>query len=266
MTPGTDKRVIVHADDFGLHPSINAGIELAHRDGLVSSASLMPLGPAFTDAVHRVQSLPDLDLGLHFTLVGVSGLPPTLGAFLSAYGRGQMPAHAIESQLRRQFDAVKHLPISHIDSHQHLHTLPGVMRVVCRFAAENGISAVRLPIDGPAFAPVPIGRRAQAAALAAVSKFSRRCLAAYGLRTSNHFSGMAVSGHLTTPTLAAYLTHARDGLTEIVCHPGTDNQALAQDFHWGYDWQGELAALCSSEAQAALAHAHLTAADWHRPR
>ena len=255
-------RVIVHADDFGLHPAINAGIEAACRDGVVSSAGVMPIGPAFADAMRHAQSLPALDLGLHFALVGVSPLPPTLSAFLSAYARGLFPVRAVEDHLRRQFDALGGLSISHIDSHQHLHALPGVMRVVCRFAAKRGIPAVRLPIDGPAYAPVPPGRRAQAAALAAASRLSRRYVDAYGLRTSDHFSGMAVSGHLTAATLAAYLRNARPGLTEIVCHPGTDNRALAQVFDWGYDWQGEIAALCSSEARAVLEPKEIVLAHW----
>jgi len=255
-------RVIVHADDFGLHPAINAGIEAAHRDGLVSSASLMPLGSAFDDALRRVQSLPRLDLGLHFSLVGVPGLPPTLGAFLTAYAGGQMPASRVEAQLSRQFEAVKHLPISHIDSHQHLHALPGVMRVVCRFAAQHDIPAIRLPIDGPAFAPVSPARRAQAAALAAIARLSRRYIAAYGLRTSDYFSGMAVSGHLTASTLTAYLQNARPGLTEIVCHPGADNNALSHAFDWNYDWQGERDALCSAEAHGALVNANAKTVGW----
>jgi len=255
-------KIIVHADDFGLHPAINAGIELAHRDGLVSSASLMPLGPAFEDSLHRIKSLPKLDLGLHFTLVGVPSLPPTLGAFLSAYGRGQMPASRIEAHLHRQWKAVKTLPISHIDSHQHLHALPGVMRIVCRFASQRGIPAIRLPVDGPPFAPVPPGRRAQAAALAVMARLSRRYITAYGLRTSDHFSGMAVSGHLTGAILGAYLQNARPGLTEIVCHPGTDNRALSQVFDWGYDWQGEIAALCSVEARTALINANTEIIGW----
>ena len=245
-------RVIVHADDFGLHPALNDGIEQAHREGLVTSASLMPLGPAYYDAVGRMKTLPELDLGLHFTLVGVPGSPPTLGAFLARYGRDGLPAREIAASLRRQLDAVHGLPISHLDSHQHLHTLPGIMRVVCPIAAEYGIRAIRLPLDGPPRAPLSPGRRAQAAALAVMARLSRRYIAASGLRTSDHFFGMAVSGHLTAPILADYLRNAQEGLTEIVCHPGADNNILAQSFDWGYDWEGELAALCSAEARAAL--------------
>ncbi len=259
MTPLVlTRRVIIHADDFGLHPAINAGIEAAHRDGLVTSASLMPLGAAFGDALGRIESLPKLDLGLHFTLVGVPSLPPTLGAFLAAYASGQVPPSRIEALLSRQFDAVRHLPISHIDSHQHLHALPGVMRVACRFAARNGIGAVRLPIDSPALAAIPKARRVQAAALAVMARLSRQYIRAYGLRTSDHFSGMAVSGHLTAPTLAAYMQNARPGLTEIVCHPGSGNAALSEIFDWGYDWEGETAALCSPKTRAAAVSVQIT--------
>lgn len=244
-------RVIVHADDFGLHPALNEGIEHAHRDGLVTSASLMPLGAAFEDARRRCAALPGLDLGLHFTLVGVPDAPPTLSAFLKAYAGGRFPAQAVEAALRTQFDALSGLPLSHIDSHQHLHALPSVMRVVCRFAFENSIPAIRLPIDGPPMASVPPARRGQAAALAVMAKLARHYISAYGLKTSDHFSGMAVSGHLTADTLAAYLANARPGVTEIVCHPGADNAALSAVFDWGYHWEDELAALCSPQARAA---------------
>ncbi len=244
-------RVIVHADDFGLHPALNDGVERAHREGVVTSASLMPLGPAFEDAVRRAQAMPGLDLGLHFTLVGVPGFPPTLAAFLSSYARGAWPAREVAASLRRQLDSVRRLPISHLDSHQHLHALPGIMRVVCPIAAEYGLRAIRLPADGPARARVSPGRRAQAAALATGARLSRRYIAASGLHTSDHFCGMAVSGHLTAPTLAAYLQNAREGLTEIVCHPGLNNLELSRVFAWGYDWEGETAALCSPEARTA---------------
>lgn len=254
--------MIVHADDFGLHPAINDGIERAHCEGLVSSASVMPLGPAFADALRRLPLLPGLDLGLHFALVGVPQMPPTLGAFLSLYARGQLPASLVETRLRRQMNALSSLEISHIDSHQHLHALPSIMRVVCRVAAENGIGAIRLPLDGPAYDAVPPARRVQAAALAAMARLSRHYVAAYGLCTSDHFSGMAVSGHLTAPALAAYLKNARPGLTEIVCHPGADNSALSQAFPWGYNWQGEMTALCSPEARAAVTENTVALTNW----
>lgn len=260
------RRVIVHADDFGLHPAINQGIEAVHREGLVTSTSLMPLGPAFEDAVRRCQSLPGLDLGLHFTLVGVPEYPPTLSAFLATYAAGRMPPRRAADAFRRQMDAVlaQGLSLSHWDSHQHLHALPALMRVLCPLAAEYGLRAVRLPLDGPAYASVAPGRRAQAAALAVMARLSRRYIAAAGMHTSEHFSGMAVSGHLTAPILAGYLKNARQGLTEIVCHPGVDNGALSSAFDWDYDWEGETAALCSAEAKRASEAGDMKLVGWGR--
>ena len=258
------RRVIIHADDFGLHPAINAGIEAAHRRGLVTSASLMPLGAAFEDAVRRCRALPTLDLGLHFTLVGSAGYPATLSAFLAAYASGKLPPPLVADALRRQLDAAlaSGLTLTHLDSHQHLHTLPGLMRVICPIASEYGLRAVRLPLDGPAFAPVSPGRRAQSAALAFMARLSRRFIISNGLQTSEHFSGMAVSGHLTSPILANYLTRVKTGLTEIVCHPGTGNAELTAAYDWGYDWDGETAALCSVEAKKAAESGEIELAGW----
>ena len=224
----------------------------------------MPLGPAFDDAVRRCRILPDLDLGLHFTLVGVPGCPPTLSAFLSRYLRGLLTPHEIATSLRRQLDTVQSqgLTITHVDSHQHLHVLPSVMRVVCSIAAEYGIGAIRLPIEGPPYAHVAPARKAQAAALKAMARLSKRYVTASGLTTSDYFSGMAVSGHLTAETLAAYVKNARPGLTEIVCHPGADNRPLGSEFDWGYDWEGETSALTSQAVGQVLVSSSAALTDW----
>lgn len=47
------RALIVTADDFGLHARVNAGIERAHRDGVLAAASLMVGAPAAQDAVAR---------------------------------------------------------------------------------------------------------------------------------------------------------------------------------------------------------------------
>jgi predicted glycoside hydrolase/deacetylase ChbG (UPF0249 family) len=49
------KRLIVTADDFGLAPEVNEAVEAAHRDGVLTAASLMVAGPAAADAVARAR-------------------------------------------------------------------------------------------------------------------------------------------------------------------------------------------------------------------
>lgn len=258
--------IIVNADDFGLHPSINEAIEISHRTGIVTSASLMTLAPALTDAVRRAQQLPALDLGLHFTLVGLPGLPPTFPAFFQAYFQGQFSAQDIAARLRHQLDTalVTHrLSLSHIDTHQHLHAFPPIMRVVCSVASEYGIKFIRVPQDGTAHARLSHRRRLEAAVLRFLCLLSRRSLFRCNLRTTDHFSGMAVSGHLNAPTLADYFIHANAGSTEIVCHPGLSNTYLAKKYPWGYDWEGEHHALSDPNVRAAAENKRVRLIAWH---
>jgi len=53
VTRSGRRALIVTADDFGLHPRVNAGIERAHREGVLKAASLMVSAPAAQDAVER---------------------------------------------------------------------------------------------------------------------------------------------------------------------------------------------------------------------
>src|SRR6185369_5716805 len=71
------RRLIVNADDFGLSSSVNAAVIRAHRDGILTSASLMVNEPGFDEAVRLAKENPRLGVGLHLTLLhGHSTLPP----------------------------------------------------------------------------------------------------------------------------------------------------------------------------------------------
>src|SRR5690349_482814 len=66
MTGG--RYLIVNADDLGQSPGVNRGIFQAHRDGIVTSASLMVRWPAAGEAAAYARAHPDLSVGLHLDL------------------------------------------------------------------------------------------------------------------------------------------------------------------------------------------------------
>ena len=71
------RRLVVSGDDFGAAPEVNAAIVRAHREGILTSASLMVTGDAVDDAVARARAHPRLAVGLHLVLVqGRPALPP----------------------------------------------------------------------------------------------------------------------------------------------------------------------------------------------
>src|SRR5882724_3822199 len=71
------RRLIVNADDFGRSHSINQAVIRAHRDGILTTASLMVNGVAVAEAVELGRQHPRLGVGLHLSLVcGTSTLRP----------------------------------------------------------------------------------------------------------------------------------------------------------------------------------------------
>ena len=59
------KKVIINADDFGLHELVNNAIEKAHQNGVLSSATLLACGEAFESAVSIAQKNVCLGVGVH---------------------------------------------------------------------------------------------------------------------------------------------------------------------------------------------------------
>src|SRR3974390_2966805 len=73
----TRRRLIVNADDFGRSASINQAVIRAHREGILTTASLMVNEPACGEAAALARDTPALGVGLHLTLLcGHSALPP----------------------------------------------------------------------------------------------------------------------------------------------------------------------------------------------
>ena len=76
LTMPPSKYLIVNADDFGRSHSINQAVIRAHRDGVLTTASLMVNGETFDEAVELARQHPKLGIGLHLTLVcGRASLP-----------------------------------------------------------------------------------------------------------------------------------------------------------------------------------------------
>jgi predicted glycoside hydrolase/deacetylase ChbG (UPF0249 family) len=240
--------LIVNADLFGLHPAINQAVLQAHEIGIVTACSIMPLGgePAFEQAVEMALGMPTLDVGLHFCLVGLPGQPKNYAEFLPRFLSKKYPEIPIEAMVHRQIDLLERVGIkaSHIDSNQHLHAMPDVMRAVCRAAVERGIRSVRVPIDTPT-PGTPISRILAAKGITEYAKRSKPIVDEYGLWHADHLIGLADPGHLTEGKVMEILAHLDHGVTELICNPGAHNSRLESALKMGYGWEAERAALIS---------------------
>jgi predicted glycoside hydrolase/deacetylase ChbG (UPF0249 family) len=150
----------------------------------------------------------------------------------------------VETKLQLQTLLDKGIKLSHIDSHQHIHHLPVVWRMVNQLKADSAISRVRV-----AHTSRPeLGRSGVSAQLLAT-------LAAHWFDKNQHVYciGIRHTGHYTPVLLAEELRLCAGLDTELIVHPGLCNADLQTLYpEWGFDWAQEYEALCSNEFRSAL--------------
>ena len=268
------KQLIVNADDFGLHPLINAGIIKGHQEGFITSTSLMPSAPCWQEAVRLAKENPRLGIGVHLTLVGSvsSVLPkeqvsslldddglflPDYVAFAKRYYSGAVKKAELEAELRAQLERALScgVNITHIDSHQHTHVLPGINSLVLKLSNEYNIIRVRIPKEGYLFTggfQTSVGRLIGRSGLSFCADMAALRADSLGLRHPQHFYGMLAGGHLNAQLIANILRQLPEGVSEIMTHPGLDSAALGKAFSWQYHWREELDAYLDAGNKALL--------------
>jgi hopanoid biosynthesis associated protein HpnK len=256
------QRVIFSADDFGLSVAVNEAVERAHRDGALTSASLMVAGPAAADAVRRARALPDLRVGLHLVVIeGPAVLPraeiPDLVDAEGQFPSGQLRLglnyffrphvrRQLAAEIRAQFAAfaATGLRLGHADAHKHMHLHPTVGRLMIDIGRGFGLPAIRIPAEPPSVlaacgTQVGFGDRV----LYHWTGLLRRQARAAGLATNDYCFGLAWSGHMTTDRVLRLLRVLPDGTSEIYFHPATTKDATLQRLMPEYEHVAELEAL-----------------------
>ena len=247
------KELILNADDFGFTRGVNEGIVRAHREGVLTSTTLMANGPAFEDAVERARECSKLGVGCHLVLIGGSSvapckdipsladadgnLPKSLPEFVVRVSSGAVRSKDIDREFSAQIEKLRSVGIepTHLDTHKHTHAHPRVMKALCRVARNQGILRIRNPFES-----LDDSRRTARLAGSTVSTqllgavvaraFAPRlavCARQYGLRFPSHFLGLAVTGKLGPVLLRKLIESLPDGQTEIMLHPGIHDADLA---------------------------------------
>jgi chitin disaccharide deacetylase len=155
--------VIVNADDFGLDEAVNRGIVLAFEQGLVSSTTLLANHSGFEHAVELAHAHGLAHhVGVHLNLTTGAPLTEPIkssrrfcdadGAFWSwsadshAWRVVGHEREALTWELRAQVERVRAagLPVTHVDSHHHVHNKWGVGDCVIAVATQLGVPRIRI--------------------------------------------------------------------------------------------------------------------------
>ena len=275
------KNLIVNADDFGRHELINRAVERAFNDGCLRSATLMAGGIAFDDAVDVAKKLSGLGVGIHFTLAnGNPVLPPEeipslvtsdgtfhadYVAFLKRYMSGKISLDEVRAELSAQLQKILRtgLTLTHVDSHQHLHHVPGIVEIVLDLAASEKIFAMRSSgakiFDGELDS---LGKLVGRLGLSSLAKFAAHKAHKKNFVTPEHFAGIVAGESVDENFMLKLVDKLQDGTTEVMLHPGTDNKILCDFCDWAHDFEAELAAVTSQKVLNALADKNISAVNF----
>lgn len=236
--------LVVNADDFGVSRGSTLGVIKAHREGIVTSASVACTTPHFQFAVDSLRDNPELGVGLHLTLTAgrpvmdrarVPMLVDDAGFFrwrfmslLNTHPTRdpvlyEQIAVEIDAQFARLADAG--IKPDHVNGERHAHLIPGIFELVIAAARKFGVPYVRAARDiGPGLLRVR-----DAAGLALNGGFLKwlllRSLTARartrlgGVSTTDQFASYLYTGRTRT-FLPMLLSSAPTGVTEVMVHPG----------------------------------------------
>ncbi|MGA2549258.1 MAG: hopanoid biosynthesis-associated protein HpnK [Burkholderiaceae bacterium] len=251
--------VIITADDFGLHESVNEAVERAYREGVLSTTSLMVGAPACADAIERAKRLSGLRVGLHLVMAdGVSVLPRSaIPDLVDANGRFSRSMfldglrffflpwvrRQLWAEIRAQFERFRAtgLVLDHVNTHKHFHLHPTVLAMILKIGPEFGLKAMRLPHVSRA----PFWLKPWMA-------YVRSRLDACGIVHNDYVVGLFESGHLDEETLLRALENLPDGVGEIYLHPAVVSGGSIAPSMLTYRHAEELAALLSPRVKALI--------------
>lgn len=232
------KYLIVNADDFGFSEGVNQGILKAHCDGIVTSTTVMVNLPQAGKIAKAATQHPRLGVGVHLNITyGKPVLPvrevPSLvnerGEFLRpGTGVDRIRPAEVAAEWRAQLALFRSwgLKPTHLDSHHHVHTWPGLRNIAAQLAAELSIP-VRFT-DPPA----------------------REALVGKAVPVTDFFIGDFYGEGATTGHLLDILRGLKPGVTELMCHPAVVDEQLTEKSSYTWPRNTELESLTSPEVQS----------------
>jgi chitin disaccharide deacetylase len=235
-------QLIVTADDFNLSEGVSRGILVAHQHGIVTETSVMVNLGGLSHAAELLMDAPRLGLGLHLNITRgrpLAALPPVaelLGADGSFRGSPQalptrVAVQVVQAEFQAQLDSFVQvfgrLP-QHLDTHHHVHQHPDVLQALLALA-----TPLQLPVRS-------------------IDPQMRASIKACGLGSPEQFLGDAGDEpYWTVARLQAALRTLPAGLSELMCHPGYFDEAIAYS-RYGRQRDVEREALCAPEVAATL--------------
>jgi predicted glycoside hydrolase/deacetylase ChbG (UPF0249 family) len=232
------KRLIINADDLGVNTQRTHGIFICAEEGIVTSCSLLPnFADSNTAAKHARER--DVDCGLHLnftegaplskqddirTLLTPDGFFLGRETFHRMLDAGDIQREHLEREARAQVEWIfdHYGPPTHLDSHHNTHIHPSIIPLLIPILDRYGISFVRITREhfDPPF-EVSDQQKEYVAGVTANAEEAFKLYSASGIRSTDHFRGLLLSGNASLKNLRHIIMKLPEGTTELMVHPGS---------------------------------------------
>ena len=265
------KKLIVTADDFGLTHSINEGVLMAAREGIVTNINLIPTGTAADDAIAIIKYDKIPEIGVHLALTetrpitstrlissiidGGGLFPRTRFKFLKRFFSGHIDIEHVKIELKSQIDRAANsgAKITNLSSHEHLHMIPEIFAVLTGLAKEYGIRYIRVLRKESYMPAVSLKKIFRSAVVAYFEPSMDKLLKRSSLNTTDNFMGFLDSGAIREDVLLRMLGGIKEGVTELVSHPGFLDPEILDHYRFHINCEEELYALTSPKVKKSIA-------------
>ncbi|SDB83724.1 hypothetical protein SAMN05421734_101342 [Pelagirhabdus alkalitolerans] len=207
--------LIINADDFGYSKGINLGIVDAHREGILSSTTMMANMPGFEHGVQMAKENPDLGIGVHLVLTAGKPVRHDVPSLINKDEFHHISFYEKDfsidlDELYREWDAqinkIKDAGIhpTHMDTHHHVNIIPSITEVFVKLARKHD-----LPVRNNFIVPEDVNT---------TNKFF------------TEFDNLGSTKELWKPFVITNLIKdcKKYGTVEIMCHPGYVDHVLLE--------------------------------------
>jgi predicted glycoside hydrolase/deacetylase ChbG (UPF0249 family) len=262
------KQLIVNADDYGKTAGVTQGIIQAHREGIVTSTTVMMNMPQVEDALELAGDYPDLGIGVHLvftawrplrppaevpSLVDADGYFHSQEAVLSRPNR--IDTDELKAELKTQIERFRALgrEPDHLDFHHFIHISPSFFAVYVELAEEYGLP-MRLPFPpeeewDEAATSVSMAQGLPPDLLREIVRQDIGMVQAKGIPYPDHFVQSFYGETLTLETLLSILAGLPEGISELMTHPGLADEKLLATSTYGKEREAEVGFLCHPQVK-----------------
>lgn len=226
--------LIVNADDFGWTEGVNKGIIQAHKEGIVTSTTVMMNMPFAYESVEYSKLYPNLGFGVHLVLTDGKPLGKNYrtltgkdGSFKTDFIKNPcFDPKEVQEEWVLQIEAFLRMGIrpTHFDSHMHVHRSKELENVVAFLQ-----KTYNLPVRN-------------------IFKYRRKDIFKHA-----GFNKEFYNLNVTKDVIKKAIRNLKgDGVLELMCHPAYNCEKLNSKSPYNSKREEELQVLCDKELKHAL--------------